>query len=136
MKFIEWSNAGIRIPSSGSATQLELPDVLGFVDGVLFACEVKFTSNPYSRFDVQEAVDLIHFSYFWDAVPVFVSRFSQDTTLYGEACLSESEIPSESGAKSFSYHDEKRDEYRVMEELVHNPPPNTTRDVYDEPPKS
>lgn len=133
--FIEWSNAGIRIPSSGSSTQLELPDVLGSVGGVLYACEVKYSSDDYARFTVQEVIDLLHFSYFWDAVPVLVCRYSHDTTLYGEVIMTEEEIPVNGDAASFSFKREERDQLNEMERLVKIPHQQTTRDLYGDPPK-
>lgn len=134
--FEKYNGASIRIPASGGATKLELPDIFGISNGVLYGIENKAVSRKYASFSVREVIDLIHFCYYWNAVPVLTIRFSHDTTFYGMVCLTEDDIPVRSkDVKSFSFKKPNRKQLRTIEEIVNNPPPHTTADLYDNPPK-
>lgn len=70
-------HGAIRIPSSGSSTDADLPDVLASIDGALFAIEEKYrTANKRCYVGAEEAEALRRFASRWHAVPVLAVRYS------------------------------------------------------------
>lgn len=67
----------LRLPSSGSATKRELPDVLaGHRSGRMFAIEAKAT-NEKTAYVEREEVDALHaFASRWGAKPLISGRFT------------------------------------------------------------
>lgn len=116
----DWSGGGIRVNSSGSGTKNPLPDVLGIVDGVLYACELKYRgkSSPRANFKQQEAEDLIRFAAVWGAEPCFVARFYRDKNFYAKRYYQMAEIEKFEKYDSFSLSKHKKEQYGTLEELI------------------
>lgn len=72
----------LRIPSSGSSTERELPDVLIRADGHILAAELKYTTTDTAVLHPDELAELQTFAKRWDAVPIAVARYSYDTTFH------------------------------------------------------
>lgn len=73
--------AVMRAPSSGSATDRELPDVLAGDGTVFLAIEVKGSSGDPIYIDGGEIEDLRHFAQAFGAVPMVAADFN---TEYGD----------------------------------------------------
>lgn len=106
----------LRIPSSGSGTKRELPDVLGRVGGYDFAIELKYSGVDYARYSVQEANDLIDFAELWGAIPCFVARFSYDTDYY---VMTPATLPEQwEDKRTFSMPRKHRKTHYTLAELI------------------
>lgn len=116
----ELGGGGIRVNSSGSGTKDDLPDILGTVDGVLYACELKYRGKGqnYARFKREETKDLLEFASTWNAEPCFVGRFWRDTDFYVRRHYQMAEIPELTEHDSFAIKRGNRDDYDTLTEVV------------------
>lgn len=104
----------LRIPSSGAATAHELPDVFAHINGTNFAMEVKYTSGDYASFDGEEVRELITFADRWNAEPMLVARFSQDTVFYWKKAYDFADLE-KSETRSMKRHE--RDDMPIVRDL-------------------
>lgn len=110
--------AAMRTPASGSGTKRSYPDVLGTFDGVIYGIELKYTSGKRGRFSKDEAEKLFEFCELWDARPMFVVRFSQDTSWYVDQYDSYEEIEMMNDNKSFAVDRDERKKYPTLASVI------------------
>lgn len=72
----------IRFAASGGGTDRPLPDILIRADNSLVAGEMKSTNSDHAYIDSEKLDDLYEFCEKWKAIPVAISRWSQDTDFY------------------------------------------------------
>lgn len=74
----------IRVPSSGSATQEDLPDLLAGSSehDIAVAIEAKRSGRDNIYLPPEEAESLIRFSVDYGAIPAVTARWDHDTTQY------------------------------------------------------
>lgn len=72
----------IRLAASGGGAQYELPDVYFVCGDYHVGAEMKASSDDYAYITDQEMEELRTFCREFDAVPIAVSRWSQDTDYY------------------------------------------------------
>lgn len=76
----------IRVPTSGSGTEAELPDVHAGASehGFSVAIEAKRTADTRAYIDREEAMKLIKFAWDFGSIPAASGRYDDDTTQYIE----------------------------------------------------
>lgn len=78
--------AVLRAPSSGSATERELPDILAGNGEKVVAIELKRTSDTTAYFDQEKVEGLVYFAEQYNAAPMLAAQFDCEhgDPAYGE----------------------------------------------------
>lgn len=116
--FYDRDGGAIRIPASGAANDDELPDIFGRANGEMWACELKYTSDTYARFDKQEIHELLHFSNIWEANPVLIVRFSYEKRFWAFPFQDMRNFTQWKDQKTVSFHREKKENIQLLEEVI------------------
>lgn len=72
----------MRAPSSGSATDRSLPDLLYAKGGIITAAEMKYTGKDRAYYTNQEVESLREFANAFEARVRLIARFKQDVNYY------------------------------------------------------